>query len=368
MRVALIVACAAVGPCAFARFPCGRGASAYFDGELATQDALGMAVVRAIAAQEQPIVYATGDLRFDCQSSIAVYQMALLGLGQILVSHPERREAYLPAMRHAAELMLRPETLRYAARAYGHDGVRGMGAGEGHAYLGYVNLGLGMLRLVDPETSLAPLHDRLSKSLAQRLRASPHGMIETYPGEIWPPDVAAVAGSIGLYASATHTDRSVLLGDFAPRFSRCAIDASGFLVQRITPSCSRLDAPRGSGTALASYFLAFADDELSRTLYDAVARRSHLVGGFRGVPEYPPGFHGPGDVNAGPILFGISVGATGFSIGAARMNGDRDRFVELVRSANLLGVPIGGDGGSVFATGGLLGNALLLAMLTAAHP
>jgi hypothetical protein len=358
----------ALGPCAFARFPCSHGATAYFDGQLGAQDALARWVARAVTAQDKPIVYATGDLRFDCQSSIAVYQMALLGLGQIVHSHPERRDEYLPAMRHAADLMLRPETLRYATRAYGHDGVHAMAPGEGHAYLGYVNLGLGILRLVDPDTPLASLHDRLTKSLAERLRASPHGMLETYPGETWPPDVAAVAGSIGLYATATHTDFAALLPDWAPRFSRCAVDESGFLVQRVTASCARLDAPRGSGTAIASYFLGFADADLSRMLYAALSRRSHVVGGFRGVPEYPPGFSGSGDLNAGPIVFGISVGATGFAIGAARMNRDREAFVELVRSANLVGVPTSHDGAESFATGGLLGNALLLAMLTAERP
>jgi hypothetical protein len=300
--------------------------------------------------------------------------MTLLGLGQIVLEHPEKREAYLPAMRRAAELMLRPETMSYASHVYGHDGLSGMRPGEGHAYLGYVNLGLGMLRMVDPQTPLAGLHDRLTAQLAERLQASPHGMIETYPDEIWPPDVAAVAGSIGLHASATHTDRTAFFRAWAPRFAACALDApngsgSGYLVQRVTPSCRPLDAPRGSGTAIASYFLAFAHSELSRRLYAALGH-GPTIGGFRGVREYAPGYDGAGDVNAGPMLFGIAVGATGFAIGAARVNGDKDAFSALVRSASLAGVPgrgsVGGD--RVFAVGGVLGNALLLAMLTARAP
>jgi hypothetical protein len=132
-----------------------------------------------------------------------------------------------------------------------------------------------------------------------------------------------------------------------------------------------MDAPRGSGTALASYALAFADRDLSRRLYEALGRGPAL-GGFRGVREYAPGHEGPGDLNAGPMLFGVAVGATGFAIGAARMNGDRAAFVELVRSATLAGVPTEpwamGRGTRRFAVGGVLGNALLLAMLTARAP
>jgi len=59
------------------------------------------------------------------------------------------------------------------------------------------------------------------------------------------------------------------------------------------------------------------------------------------------------------------VGATGFGLGAARAHGDADLFRELYRSAYLVGVPVARGGKTSFAAGGTLGNALLLAMLTA---
>jgi len=329
------------------------------------EDALARTVADAVLARgnEDALVYHTGAARFDCQASIAVYQMAILGLGQIVLAHPEKRGAYLPAMEHAADLMLQPAALAYASRAYGHDGISSMAPGEGHAYLGYVNLALGMLRRVDPNTRFAAVNDRLTSELAARLEASPSGVIETYPNESWPPDVAAVAGSIGLHASATHAQPPAFLKRWAERFQACAIDSSGYLVQRVSSKCKPLDAPRGSGTALASYFLAFADRDLSRHLYGALRGPRFL--GFRGVREYAPGHHGRGDANSGPVLLGVSVGATGFAIGAAGANGDEEGYAELVRSANLAAVPTTASGNRTFALGGLLGDALLLAMLTA---
>ena len=129
-------------------------------------------------------------------------------------------------------------------------------------------------------------------------------------------------------------------------------------------TCKAVDAPRGSGTAVASYFLSFADARLSRRLFESL-RTDGLVCaiGFCGIREYAPGFHGKGDGNAGPMLMGVSVGATGFTLGAARAHGDRELYRDLYRSAHLAGVPVGG--GTKFAAGGTLGNALLLAMLTA---
>ena len=369
-RIAVTLAALALGLGLLPRQICGHDAGAYFAGEREVQDRLARAAVRTILdhQEEGRTFYHTGAERFDGQSAVAIYQMTILGLGQIVREHPELRDAYLPAMRAAADRLVDPKTLRYAARVWGGSGLDRMRPGEGHAYLGYVNMALGMLRAVDPATPHAALNDRLTEAFAERLGSAPTGLIETYPGETWPPDVAAVAGSIGLHDQVTGTDRHGLLARWAERFDKCAVHKSGYLVQRVrSGSCKPLDAPRGSGTAIASYFIGFADAPLSRRLYDAIATRGRISWlGFAGVREYAPGFKGKGDLNAGPMVLGASVGATGYALGAARAHGDLEFYRELFRSVTLAGVPSDTGGGATrFATGGALGNALLLAMLTA---
>jgi hypothetical protein len=369
-RSLLLVACLWVGALVVPRQVCTRGADALFDGDLAVQQAFADRVARAIETHDGLHFFRTGRPRFDGQSAIAIYQMAILGLGQTVLEHPELRDRYLPAMRSAADRLVDPRTLGYAASRYGQHGVVRMAPGQGHAYLGYVNLALGMLRAVDPQTRHAPLHDRLTRELARRLFASERGLIETYPGESWPPDVAAVAGSIGLHSQVTGTDRSRGLATWAARFQSCAVDVSGYLIQRLRPgSCRPADAPRGSGTAIASYFIAFADWKLSERLYRAlVDQGSARLLGFGALREYAPGYSGWGDGNSGPVLLGVSVGATGYGLGAVRMHRDRPSFVELYRTANLFGVWQRSDSRAGFVTGGILGDALLLAMLTARRP
>jgi hypothetical protein len=370
VRAVLFLACFLIGVVSLPRWICARPADALFDGEQASQFALADGVARSIVEHRGNLFYESRSLRFDGQSAIAINQMAILGLGQVVLEHPEKKAEYLPAIRLAADRLADPATLRYAAKVYGHHGIERMGPGEGHAYLGYVNLALGMARQIDPGTPHASLNDRLSIAFAERLAASSTGMIETYPGETWPPDVAAVAGSVGLNARVTGSDRSALLASWADKYATCAIDSSGYLMQRVkTGSCVPLDAPRGSGTAVASYFTSFAWPELSHRLYAALASQGRrTLFGFAGIREYAPGHTSQGDVNAGPILFGVSVGATGFALGAARANGDRELYRELYRTAHLFGVPVDVAGARRFATGGTLGNALLLAMLTARRP
>jgi hypothetical protein len=365
-QVALSFACAAVAIALVPRACAGRAAADHFDGDRDTQVGLGRGVARAILAEPDLHFYRTGDPRFDGQSAIAIYQMAILGLGQIVLQHPETRDELLPAMRSAADRLVNHETLAYAATRWGQHGVVRMAPGAGHAYLGYVGLALGMLRAVDPRTPHAKVHDRINDALAERLSRSPTGMVETYPGETWPPDVAAVAGSIGLHARVSGVDRRALLATWAERFERCAVDRSGYLVQRLrTGSCARLDAPRGSGTAIGSYFIGFAAPALSRRLHRAVVEQSRSYLGFGGVREYLPGHPGRSDLNAGPIVFGLSVGASGYGLASARVHGDRELYTLIYRSAQLFGIPVTSDGATTFASGGVLGNALLLAMLTA---
>ncbi len=371
----LLLACTSVVVATFIvpRTLAGCRANALFDGDVDTQDALARQVARQVLTHKENHFYHTGADRFDGQSAIAIYQMALLGLGQTILAHPEKRDAYLPAMEAAADKLVDPATLAYAARVYGHHACerQGIGPGGGHAYAGYINMGLGMLRLIHKDTKHAALHDRLTAELRKELFASATGMIETYPAESWPPDVAVVMGSIGLHALATGFDIRQDVEVWAQRFEKCALhEPSGYLLQRVrTGTCKPVDAPRGSGTAVSSYALGFAHVELSRRLYAAITRNGFIViAGFGGIREYAPGFAGRGDGNAGPMLWGASVGGTGFGLGAARMNGDRDGFTLLYRSAHVAGLPLSKGNEARFGAGGMLGDAFLLAMLTARRP
>ncbi len=296
--------------------------------------------------------------------------MAILGLGQVVLAHPELRATYAPVMERAADRLVARQTLRFGQRAYGRHPLDSLASAEGHAYLGYVALALGMLRAVNPQTPHARLHDRLVASLARRLDRAPRGVIETYPGATFPPDVASVAGAIGLHQRTACADHQRVLDRFSERYREHWVDASGYLVQRTDASRRRAaDAPRGSGTAIAAYFLSFADAELSRDLHAAMSgpgRRSVL--GFSAIAEYARGREGRGDVDSGPVILGVGVTATGFAIASARAHRDRELFVELARTANLFGVPTARGEGRAFVAGGPIGNAIMLAALTALAP
>lgn len=213
---------------------------------------------------------------------------------------------------------------------------------------------------------VARQHDALIAAYERRLLASPTGLIETYPGEAYPTDTAAVAGAIAVHGRATGTDHAKVLAHWAAMVKKVQIDpASGFVYQRMDAATGKPhDAPRGSGTALAAYFAGFADRAVARKLAEGVLRREATVSGFSGIREYADGTSGAGDVDSGPVVLGVSVAATGFALAPARAHGYRAAFERLYRTTDLFGAPESHGGRLRFRSGGAFGDAFLLAMLT----
>ncbi|MFT3764364.1 MAG: hypothetical protein QM820_02405 [Minicystis sp.] len=371
VRALITAASIAIGAATVPRLALGRSAGALFDGDVEAQRALAGAVAADVRGGVGVERFHTGDARFDGEWALVSNMMAALGLGQVVLAHPELRGAYLPAIEAAVERLLAKETTAFGTAAWGARGIDDLESDHGHAYLGYVDLAVGMLRLLDPGTRFARDHDRLTAALARRIAAAPHGLIETYPGEAYPADVASVVGAIGMYDRATGAHHDALLKRFAATFRATWIDAqSGLAFQAGVAATGRPAAPpRASGSAIAAYFLSFADRALAMDLARALARGQQASFlGLGGVREYAPGHAGHGDIDSGPVIFGVSVSATGFAIAGARMIGDRGMYTALYRTADLFGVPVARDGARRFATGGPLGNAILLAMLTAEVP
>jgi hypothetical protein len=64
------------------------------------------------------------------------------------------------------------------------------------------------------------------------------------------------------------------------------------------------------------------------------------------------------------VVLGVSVAATGFALAAARAHGDAPAFERLFRTTELFGMSYHSHDTVRFLTGGPIGNALLLAMLS----
>jgi hypothetical protein len=325
---------------------------------------------QTLLARQVAASVADGKGRPGGEWGLVTDQMAILGLGQIVLEHPDTGDRWIPVMERAAEHMMRPAQREFATRAWGSDGLEHLDEARGDAWIGWADLALSMLRRVHPNTRFAGVNDRITDALARRLAQSPHALIETYPGQSFPTDVAACVAAVALHAQATGVDRGALLATWSRRYRAEWIDArSGYLWQRGNARTgAHRDAPRGSGTAVAAYFLSFVDPQLSRDMTLALERHQRTVLGVTGVLEYAEGYSGDGDGDSGPVIFGTSVTATGFAIGAGLANGRTELAARMRRTARAFGAPTRAGDREHYAVAGAFGDAVMLAQLTARSP
>lgn len=345
-----------------------RGGDLWFDADEAEWSALARTVLDRVERGVGPDSISTGSDRFDGEWLFGSYQMGGMGLAQVAGAVPAMRARCVAGVDRCVEGLLTPPVRKFDRDAWNEDALDSLAGDRGHAaYLGYLDLLLGLRRLVDPAMPHAPLHDRITEALARRLDRSTLGLLETYPGEIYPVDNASIFGALALHQRSTGSDHRARLERGLALYRSSWIDpATGLLIQSVRQDGKPLDGARGSGSALASYFLSFADPALSRELHEAVVRS--LGGRFLGlgvVREYPSGHEGHGDIDSGPLILGYSISATGFTLGSARIHGDRETFVANWSTARLFGIPRREGDHLGFMLGGPLGDALMLAMLTA---
>ncbi|WP_394826220.1 hypothetical protein [Pendulispora albinea] len=356
---------------------CERGADAWYRGDATVQGQLAEDLVTferdddTIREGNEP-----PENRFAGEWALVTHQMTALGLAQVVALHPERKAAYVPVITRASIKTFLPEMRDFGTKAWhGEDAMKSLEGSHGHAYLAYSALALGVARSLDPSfpADVAKQHDALIAAYEKRLLASPTGLIETYPNEAYPTDVAAVAAAIAVHGRATGARHERVLAHWADKVRTTQLDRdSGFVIQRMGAHDAKAhDLPRGSGTGLAAYFAGFADRSVARRLAEGLFRHTTGIWEFGAVEEYVDGpvepgqiTRGFGDVDSGPVLFGVSVAATGFTLAPARAFGQKDVFVRLFRTTALFGIPYTSGTRGRFLTGGPIGNALLLAMLT----
>ncbi len=347
----------------------GWEAEAWLEGDAPLQDRLAKSLRQTTGDDLVKHPFQTGSRHFDSEWLFGTYMMAGMGYGQMALAHPERSPELTRDMDRCIAGMLKDESRYYDTSTWGEDPLTTLAGAHGHvAFLGYLNLVLGLRRTLDVNNPYAELNDRVSAALERRM-LSTSGFLETFPGQTFPVDNASAIGSLGLHQRATGKDHTRVTRAFAERVNRLARQDDGLLIQITTASGAPRDVGRGSGTFLAAYFLSFADPELARALFESgknALYTEHL--GFGAMREHSPHRGGKNDIDSGPVVLGLGVSASGFALGPSRAFQDRASFRGLYALAHLFGVPVDSDGTRTYATGGPIGDGILFAMLTAAPP
>ncbi len=234
-------------------------------------------------------------------------------------------------------------------------------------YQGWLNRLVGGLLLIQPEGERDPRRveqfHRQSEALAQAFAASPTHHLEAYPGGCWPVDNVVALTSLRLHDGLYGTPYGDVVEEWLA-YTRVHLDPeTGLLPHRIDAQTGEIwEGARGSSLVMALSFLPELDAELARAQYTRFRELyAQPVLDFVLWREYPRGKSGPGDVDSGPLVLGLSPVSSGASLPAARANGDEEAFERLVQLSEVVGVPITLRGEKRFALGQLVAGDAFLA-------
>lgn len=213
--------------------------------------------------------------------------------------------------------------------------------------LSHVNLIYGAADQLGPCLDAAD-HQRITRELVRRAMKHPLHQVDAYRANVrrWPADHSVTLASIARYDHAHGTQLlEAPLTAWKDVIARHQDATSGLPESEITGADATSKLPRGCAQSYMSRYLLEVDPSLARTWWTSY-RQHFLVekGVVVGFREWPRGVDRAGDIDSGPIVWGIGTAASAFAISAARAHGDLQLATRLEASAALArATPVGGE-------------------------
>lgn len=238
---------------------------------------------------------------------------------------------------------------------------------QGHiGYLAHLALCLAADELTFPKGPHRELLGKVANAIAHKIEKGRCGLAETYPGEVYLPDNAAALAALalaertGVYIPEGSSSAKEILLHFQTRYGD---PRTGLLPFRIGSDCTATSEVRASGASWNLLYLAHVDEAYALKGYESLRKEffDTPIPGLFGVREWPRGIDKGGDVDSGPLLFGLSPSATGFAIAMARRAKDTNTLQGLLDTAEIAGFSLSFRGQRSYLLAPIVGDAILLA-------
>jgi hypothetical protein len=294
--------------------------------------------------------------------SFLVWSLANMGLRE-----PAQKQVYLETIDRIIEETLRLEKekgmyvflMSYAkARPYVVQPVRSL-------FLdGEIALMLACRRVLEERAEYKRLLAERMQLIADGLQRSPHTVLESYPDECWMFDHCVALAALRLADQLDVTDHSALIRDWLAMAKKKLVHPeSGLLVSSFTTDGATLDGPEGSTLWMVAHCLQLVDEDFARDQYERARKElGEITLGFGYAHEWPASWHGPADIDSGPIIpvFNISAGSSGMAFIGATAFGDEKFLGALAATLDFVAFPSRRSGRLKYCASNQVGDAALL--------
>ncbi len=294
--------------------------------------------------------------------SFLVWSLANMGLRD-----PAEKKAYLETMDRIVEETLRLEQeqgiyvflMPYAkARPYVAQPARSL-------FLdGEIALMLAARRGLEEKPEYKSLLTERVNLITEGLRRSPHLALESYPDECWVFDHCVALAALKLADRLDGSDHADLCRDWIAMAKQKLVHReSGLLVSSFNADGIPMDGPEGSTIWMVAHMLQPVDAAFARDQYDRARKElGEVTLGFGYAHEWPQSWHGPADVDSGPIIpvLNISPGSSGMAFIGASAFGDEKFLTALAATLDFAAFPARQHGGLKYCASNQVGDSALL--------
>ena len=315
-----------------------------------------------------------GGLGLQFQGEWALYSCSMFSkaFSNISILYPETKQESINTIDSLIQIVKSPELRLYDKMRWGEDPLDSIAGDKSHiSYLSHLAWMIGNYRKIGGGDNYNALHDSLCKAMNRRILESECMNLPTYPGEdIYIPDMLVAIVALTDYAQLNNGKYQNTVNRWIQRAKSEWIDSETGLLRSFLPldgNTSVLSPIKGSYSTLNTYYLTQIDSEFAKEQYSHLKEAFLKDSWLTGFKEYPDGSGFLGmDVDAGPIIFGLSPSGTAFGIGCATYFNDTDLRKHLLKTAEIAGHTVSWNGKRryLLANIALVGETITLAMRT----
>lgn len=315
-----------------------------------------------------------GGLGLQFQGEWALYSCSMFSkaLSNISILYPETKQESINTIDSLIQIVKSPELRLYDKMRWGEDPLDSIAGDKSHiSYLSHLAWMISNYRKIGGGDKYNALHDSLCEAMNRRILTSDCMNLPTYPGEdIYIPDMLVAIVALSDYAKQNNGKYQTTVNSWIQRAKSEWIDSETGLLRSFLPldGDTSVKSPiKGSYSTLNTYYLTQIDPEFAKEQYAHLKEAFLKDSWLTGFKEYPDGSGFLGmDVDAGPIIFGLSPSGTAFGIGCATYFDDTNLRKHLLKTAEIAGHTISWDDERhyILANIALVGEAITLAMRT----
>ena len=305
------------------------------------------------------------------QGEWAIYScsMTCKALANIAALYPQTN--YKEQISKIINIAMANEIRGYDAERWDEDPFIGLDGNVSHlSYYSHLAWMIGEYKLLYNDNQFDTLYHSLCRAMYRRISDSPILNIPTYPFEqIYIPDMLVAIVALNIYSKIYHGRYQDLVQKWINTAKREWMDQeTGLLASLMSTGGTISPMIKGSYSALNCYYLSLIDTYFAKQQFQILKKYFKQTLPFiAGIKEYHTKKCLFGlDIDAGPIVFGLSPSGTGFAIGTATMCNDSKFRKQLLRTAEIAGCTVSYNGKShyLLANVVLVGEAIILAMRT----